>query len=242
MPSICDNYRAVLGNVVDALSSLPGVFFVVPPPPSLGIEYKDSITYLIGQTSPNVCTRLEFQGRTLFSYGFIGTKLNQHEAKNGDWTRAGLHCVKKFLYECLGLHWAFTAKEDDDGRVKVPKPKGKPHPRNPISPLRPSSTLGTQSSISLRQTTTHRSVSSGPQLDRDRYGQVRTTRVTRAASIVVRDATTLITTRPLLEVSLRDLRRAGLITSGRTRWRSVSLDALIAADVDPKGRRVILGI
>jgi len=38
-------------------------------------------------------------------YGFTEKSLNQHEARAGEWTRAGLNVSRKFLSECLGIKW-----------------------------------------------------------------------------------------------------------------------------------------
>jgi hypothetical protein len=106
LPSVKNDYRISLDKCLKTLGSSSHVqFSIVPPPPSLAPEYGRAVDLLLSRSTPNVRTRLEHNGRSILSYGFIGESLNQHEAKAGEWTRAGLQCIRKFLSECLSIKW-----------------------------------------------------------------------------------------------------------------------------------------
>jgi hypothetical protein len=106
-------------------------FLVLPPPPSYDPAYGAMIDVLVGpHTELNFVTNPSYRGRTLLSYGFTGSSLNQHEAKGGLWTKVGLYNMKKFLVECLNYRWPFLLPGDFD-------PTAHARLRSPPDPLRP---------------------------------------------------------------------------------------------------------
>jgi hypothetical protein len=110
LPSVTDGYAAKLKILIETLSSIESTqFHIVPPPPSRSPDYDESVQVLLACSSPNVVTKHEFRGRTLYSLGLIGLSLNNHESKNGDWTQAGLKAIQKFLSECMQVKWPFRA-------------------------------------------------------------------------------------------------------------------------------------
>jgi len=104
MPRISRDYLDRFGPIIQALGQLASSkVYVVPPPPVYNTIYEAVVNGLIEANGEKLVSNLVFKGRSLFSYGWIGNSLNQHESREGYWTQQGLKAIKKFLVECSGL-------------------------------------------------------------------------------------------------------------------------------------------